>query len=522
MNNIAQDVDEPEDDSLSLEVIESMILDLKMQNLEVSMEREKIMKANKLQFFIPSHKQRIFIENADKKRRAVFAGNRFGKSTIGVVEDCCFAIGFRPFFEEGDPLRYLGIPDRGVKILVIAEDWDKVREIFTSNEPGADRMGKFLEWLPAESIAKCEKNSLGVVYVIHIVSTVHGRTRKSSIYFDTVRSFKTNGAAHESSDWDVIHCDEPIPNDMWVAATRGLIDRKGHAWALLTPLREAWLYDYMCSNAVSQPEIFHVLHAEMLDNPTLDAAEAELFLSQLSPEERACRAAGIPLQSGRLVYHSFNEAKHLIKGTPAGWENPWTPPDDWDIAFAIDPHPQTPHAVLFVAISPIAVVFFADLFVKCPFGDNRDEKTKEVIIEGLSTKIRRLVNGRRTLYQICDPCAWIKDPETNRAWVDALYEAGLTVEKASKAKTTGILEANEWLSGTKGKKMFVTESCPNFLREIRKYHYDKENKPVDRDDHIMECFYRLVMKDGFSYYGEDTSVASSESYDDEAPASLTI
>lgn len=473
------------------------------KRLSQSLQLEKFMKSNKLQFFVPTPKQKLFIEAADKKRRAVFAGNRFGKSTIGVIEDICFALGFRPYYPEGHKLRYHGIPDRGVKILVIAEDWDKVKEIFTNNEPGAEKPGKFFEWLPPESIVKTEKNSLGVIYCIHVQSTVHGRTRKSAIFFDTVRSYKTNGAAHESSDWDVIHCDEPIPQDMWIAASRGLIDRSGHAWMLLTPLREAWLYDYMVDNATSNPAIFHVLHADMADNPTLNKDECELFLSQLTPEERECRQRGIPLQSGRLVYHQFNEKIHVID-CPQGWESPIVPPEGWDVAYSIDPHPQTPHAVLFVAISPLAVVFFADMFIKVPFSDVKSA-TGEVVIEGLASRIRRLTLGQNVIYQICDPTAWIRDPETGRCWADSLWEAGLKVEKASKAKTTGIMEMNEWFAGTKGKKVYVLKNCTHFLNEIRKYHYDQDNKPVDKNDHIMECMYRLAMKDNFRYYGVDDS-----------------
>lgn len=484
------------------------LIELELQKqLEMNLRLEAHYKNNKLQYFVPSAKQLEFLKAAEKKRRAVFAGNRFGKSTIGVIEDCCFALGFRPFFPEGHPLRYHGIPDRGVKILVIAEDWDKVKEIFTSNEPGSEKPGKFFEWLPPDSIVKVEKNSLGVIYCIYVQSKVKGRLRKSAIFFDTVRSYKSNGAAHESSDWDVIHCDEPIPQDMWIAASRGLIDRKGHAWMLLTPLREAWLYDYMCENAINHPEIFWTLHADMLDNPTLSKEECELFLGQLSPEERECREKGIPLQSGRLVYHHFDEKKHVIKGTPKGWENPWTPPEDWDVAYAIDPHPQTPHAVLFAAISPKAVVFFSEIFEKCPFGTVNDEQGR-ILQKGLADKIRERIATQNVIYEICDPTAWIADPDTGLCWADKLHELGLKVQKASKAKTQGIMTMNDWFAGVHEKKIFVVDTCVNFLREIRKYHYDKDNKPVDKNDHLMECMYRLCMKDGFQYYGRDTSVPS--------------
>jgi hypothetical protein len=32
-----------------------------------------------------------------------------------------------------------------------------------------------------------------------------------------------------------------------------------------------------------------------------------------------------------------------------------------------------------------------------------------------------------------------------------------------------------------------------FLYEIKRWHWNKENRPIDKDDHIMETFYRMVL-----------------------------
>jgi len=39
----------------------------------------------------------------------------------------------------------------------------------------------------------------------------------------------------------------------------------------------------------------------------------------------------------------------------------------------------------------------------------------------------------------------------------------------------------------------------NFLREISNYCFDKENKPMDKDDHMMECLYRTVVHNDLAY-----------------------
>ena len=49
------------------------------------------------------------------------------------------------------------------------------------------------------------------------------------------------------------------------------------------------------------------------------------------------------------------------------------------------------------------------------------------------------------------------------------------------------------------RKIYVMPHMVNFLREIKGYYFDKENKPVDENDHIMECLYRTVVHDGLVY-----------------------
>ena len=45
----------------------------------------------------------------------------------------------------------------------------------------------------------------------------------------------------ESSQWDWIHVDEPIPEAMWIANSRGLMDTGGSAWFTCTPIAEQWI-----------------------------------------------------------------------------------------------------------------------------------------------------------------------------------------------------------------------------------------------------------------------------------------
>ena len=480
----------------TLSDIEKEIAEIKRARLELGLKKEQLLKDNRLSYFVPNAKQSEFIEHSLWKRRAGFCGNRFGKSTIGVVEDCCWLLGERPFMPEGHPLRRSGIPAHGVKILVIAEDWEKVREIFTEdNNP--DRPGKFFEFLPEAKIKHKARNHVGVIESITVENEIDGRIRTSTVKFETVKSFVTSPRSLESSDWDAIHLDEPVPEAMWIAVSRGLIDRGGASWWLMTPLSEPWMYNTMIENCAALPELYWMFEASMDDNPLLTEQDRELFLGQLSADERECREHGKSLAQGRLVYGRFNNDKHMWKKEtpPEGWSSWHQPPAEYYCCYAIDPHPQVPHAVLFIAISP-----FGDVFVY-------DEIFERCLISELGEKVKERLKRARFGFGLCDPSAWVKNPDTGRRWVDTLYAAGLKVQQGSKDLGPGIIQVNDMLGS--GRNIKVFPHLRTFLKEIKTWFFDRENKPIDKDDHMMENFRRIIQHDQLRWrkpYNSEQSV----------------
>src|ERR1017187_1999234 len=99
-------------------------------------------KRDGLPFYRPHPKQDKFHRSLSK-RRGVFTGNRFGKSHMGMAEDCAWLRGERVWYPTTDPARRSGIPQHPVKGLIIANDWDKVQEIFTGQD------GKLWRMLPS-------------------------------------------------------------------------------------------------------------------------------------------------------------------------------------------------------------------------------------------------------------------------------------------------------------------------------------------------------------------------------------
>lgn len=441
---------------------------------------------NGIAFYRPHAGQEAFHAAAGKRYRMVRCGNRWGKSSCGCAEDIAWCLGHRPWYAEGDPRRTLGIPQRPVKGLVITTDWDKVNEIWTQQGGRGKSRGKIWQLAPEGSIVHTVRNHSGAIETIFWKNG-------SILKFDTVESYKKNPMGSESSDWDFVHVDEPCPRGMFIAAARGLMDRGGSAWFTLTPLNEFWINDLFFprkgTEALFPPDKIWARQGDTRENSYLSAESIAEFERFLTPEERECRLKGIPMELSGLVYKGFNYDRHVLQAVPAGWEDFDRPPKDYIIYTSIDTHPQTPHAVLFVAVNQLGQRFIYD----------------ELFVSTDPEQFAALVLSKQAGYYStptkCEPAAWISDPITGTCLAEEFAKHGLYVEEASKAKTFGIMKMQaEWRKNN----VFVSPNCTRFLFEINRYCYNKENKPIDKDDHLMECMYRLFINDPI-WFDPDTA-----------------
>jgi len=450
--------------------------------LELEQKRLQLVKDFGLVYYQPWEKQDAF-HKSNAKRRMVRAGNRSGKSTLGAAEDCAWLLGERPWYPLNDPARRACIPQRPVKGLIITTDWDKVKEIWTGED------GKIWKFLPKTEVKNSLRNHSGAVETIFMKNG-------STLRIDTVESFKKNPQGSESSDWDFIHVDEPCPEAMWKATSRGLMDRGGYAWFTLTPLTEFWINDMFFPRPGSSASPFATVQttlpkwsitASTYENPYLKKEDIAEFEATLTEDERQCRINGIPLELSGLVYKQFSYEKHVLKNVPAGWEDYNSPPLDYIVYYSIDPHPQTPHAVLFVAVAPTGQRFiFSELWVP------------DRPIALLASQILRTIAGYEIGRADADPIAWIEHPVSELTMADEFARNDVVLMKASKDRTYGTLHMQGEFAAVDlhGLPMvYVSPNLSRFLFEINRYCYDKENKPIDKDDHMMECMYRIFIQE---------------------------
>lgn len=480
---------------------------LAQEQLIVLRQLDKLKTQNGLLFYKPHPKQDEFHTAGIKKRRYVRTGNRFGKSTMGGAEDVAWALGERPWYKKDDPRRYVGIPKHSTKGLIIVADWDKAHEIFTNPVRGVGQ-GKLFKFLPKDSIIRKARNNAGVISEITIKSIWGG---ESTIMLDTVKSFASNPMGQESSDWDWIHVDEPCPKDMWVANSRGLIDRHGSAWFTCTPINEPWINDMfvprdsfrITTGESIEKDVNHLMIVgTSYDNLYNTPAALAMFEADLTQEQKDCRIKGIPLALSGLVYKEFHPSDSLYRGTPPGWANPMSPPENYTIRLAIDPHPQVPHAVLFAATSPEGLVyFFAEIFRKFP-------SAKE-----LCEAINNIVGARYVQIFLCDPAAYVPSNIDQSVMADVLIDNGVFVEKASKDLSRGIITTQAELcstilspAGMSSRRLLFAEHLQETRWEFDHYTWNptKPNHPIDKNDHMMENLYRLVLE-GLDYVVPDNA-----------------
>lgn len=462
---------------------------------------KEVERDSRIFFYRPHPKQELFHAAARYHYRYGRTGNRFGKSEMGAAEDVAFALGYRPWYPEGHPLRTLGIPQHATKGLIITTDWDKSKEVFTEQE--GENVGKLFKYIPKNCLGTPTKNHSGKIDRIPVK---HTSGNWSIIRLDTVVSYKQNPLGQESGDNDWIHVDEPIPEGMWKAASRGLVDRGGRAWFTCTPLTEPWIDEEFVPDIEAQSRDQGIIAndaksrwmmtGEMDDNPHNTPENIAMFLSWLTPDEIECRRRGIPTAYSGVVYGGFFKWEVHVRdrslGAPNGWDSWDTPPKNYSLRLAIDYHPRKPHHVMLIATSPQDYHFvYAEVFESC-------------LMSVLVSMIRGKLNGRElTVPGLIDPLASTPNRVTDVTALDEVLQLGLPVMPATKDPHNGILKVKEHL-GQRDRvgnpTMVFNPDLPRTLMEIsRGYIWDKEtNKPKKDKDDAMENLYRLCLQ-GLDY-----------------------
>jgi len=389
---------------------------------------------------------------------------------------------------ENHPLVRQGIPPWPTKQLIVCPNWDKVDEIWTSQS--ADRPGKLWQFLP-KGFAKGYTNHEG------IISEVVGKNG-AVIKFLSVDAFKRNRLVAESSDNDRVGFDEPGPEGLWKGVARGLVDRMGQGDFTLTSLEELWIYEYFNLDELpaDMPEVAKdrfSIRATIFDNPHLDSNAIAMFEADLTDDEKQCRLFGIPLELSGLIYKGFRKDRHVMQTLPEGWRDWHLPSKNLVMYIRADTHPVTPHAVQFWVVGPAEIpILVHEIWLAAD---------ADTLAETINTYLRQV--GCFVASFKVEPAAWIKDPSNRTVSIaKILAKHDLFPRPASKDLSNGILAVQ---SAFKRDRILISPNCKRTLWELARYRFNPETgKPVDENDHMMECMYRLII-DSPKYFNPDMS-----------------
>ncbi len=490
--------------------------------------RERDLRKNYgIHFYRPHEKQHKF-HSSNKKGRYGRTGNRFGKSEMGICETLSHCIGGRLWYKyafdilngerqvverhlggDRNELITKGIAQRPIKALLLVVDWDMAKKVFTNQTDDPNTCGKIFKFLPKELLGKVHLSRGGHVDQIEIKRPAEFGGGISTLTIDTIEAWKHNKLGGESADWDLIHIDEPIPEEMFKSYSRGLMDRNGKYYFTCTPLDQMWINKlftpkgrYNLLEEQTSPgftfEDRFIITGAIYDNPYRNDEGVAGFESTLTKAERDCRLLGIPLNLAGLVYKEFVYDLHVLSELPKGWEAYHLPPKDYTCRVAWDVHDAIPQALLFIATAPTGEAFVChELFF-------------DKLITPNAKALQEWVKGRFVPDYLIDPRAVIESPVTGESILDKLMEFGLWFERGSKDMELGISSTREKLNERREMRSLGGEPvssptiyfCPNCevtIGEIMQYCYNsKTQKPVDKDDHMVENLRRLILN-GLEY-----------------------
>jgi phage terminase large subunit-like protein len=405
--------------------------------------------------------KQVKFHSSESPTRAIFGGNRSGKTTCGGLEFLFHVTRLYPDWYPKDKRFKLPIKGR-----IIAKDFMKgVGEVISP----------FLEeWLDPTLIERTQRNPMGIRIKYWL---------KNGSVFD-ILTHEQSTEQFEGWKGHVAWFDEPPPRDKYVATRRGLVDFNGRNWLTLTPLTQPWIYDEIYTK--SDGKSIFVVTTDIRDNTHLGEAAIAEFEKSLTEEEKEARIHGRFMHLTGLIYKEFNPELHICE--------PPIVKKDWSRYMAVDPHERTPTAVLWVAVDPADRHWIYD-----------ELWLKDMDIEQIAYAIQAQEGDLRADVRLIDPHA---DKDNVAAggfnFRKELMRHGVYCQRANSDTMLGKARIRQMLTPryssvykTNVPTLRVSRDCKQTIYEFQHYIWDeyKRNKedyhaketPKKKDDHLMDC-----------------------------------
>lgn len=221
------------------------------------------------------------------------------------------------------------------------------------------------------------------------------------------------------------------------------------------------------------------------------------MIAEYDEDDRQARIHGKFQHLIGLVFKSFSRRIHVIKPFHVK-------PEDFVVWEMLDPHPRNPDAVLWCAVDKYGRKFVVDELY-APVSD----------VDELAFRIKQKASQYRVERRLCDPSAFNNNQHDDApSLADRLaskhglvYEPGTKMRTASDERIKTALQHSE-LNGhvIQPPELYIFDSCERTIWELEHYRWDewsgrsgdnrnKKEKPVDKDDHMIEDLGRFLIQE---------------------------
>ena len=420
--------------------------------------------------YSPHEKQLEFhISNATITQ--YIGGNRSGKTTGGVCEDIYYAKGEHPFKR---------IPEAPNAIRVCASDFNVGH--------GQVLIPELARWCPPSLLIN------GSWEDSYKKEPPELRFENGS--FIEFKSYEQDLVKFAGTSRDLIHHDEEPPQDIYKENLMRIIDCKGRMTLTMTPVEGmTWTYDEIYlkgkpENDSPGDSMYHIIEADMLDNPHIGEVEAQMVLSGLNSEERKAREHGQYVMVGGLIYPAFNENMHVI--------DDFQVPSNWSVYASMDHGLANPTSWHWHTVDPIGrIITFYEYY-----HNERDIGEHAVEVH----KINQLL-GRTPEYNVGDPSIKNRNAVSMTSVQQEYIKNGIFIILGNSDVAAGINRVRSYLRpGRDSKPMWlVTRNCEKLIWETKRYRKKKyanakiaaihnaPEEPIDKDNHALDDVRYFMM-----------------------------
>lgn len=411
---------------------------------------------NNLQY--EPHNKQVMFHASNKNGRQYIGGNRSGKTTGGINEDIWWATGRHP---------YLKLPDAPIYGRIVTVDFKN----------GASKIivPQLRQWLaPSDLINGSWEDSYNAQKAV--LTLANGSEIEIMSHEQELDKFA--GVPRH-----FIHFDEEPPKDIFKECKARLVDFNGRWWMTMTPVDGmTWTYEEIWEKR--DTDLIDIIKVNIRENPHIGEEAIKALLDGFDEQEREIRGDGDYVAISGLVFKMFDPEIHQI---PSG-----IPPASWTHYLSLDAGYSNPTAVYWHAVEPGTgrVVTYKEHY--------RAEWTSQQHAEHIVSINKELAEsyGIVPFLQIADPAIKQRQQTTGHSIQIEYSKNGVHLAlgkqrdiNAGLDKMTNYLRLHKW---------FITQDCPNLVKEMRKYKRaqyatsklreknNKKEEPQKKDDHGID------------------------------------